>query len=113
MKSVKFTGQVTSIRGKIDKSVGLNIATPELRPDEKSMFFELQGVNSEISIKPLEEKVEPYKIEKEVESKTPSQRLRAVLFIWWKQMGEKGEFGDFYKKHMELFIEHVKNKLEE
>lgn len=46
------------------------------------------------------------------ESKSPSQRLRAVLFILWKQEGEKGDFEVFYRANMEKAINRVKRFLD-
>ena len=46
------------------------------------------------------------------EPKTQSQRLRNVLFILWKQEGEKGDFKTFYKQKTEEIIQHFKNKLD-
>ena len=46
-----------------------------------------------------------------IEGKTPSQRMRAVIFILWKQNGEKGNFEDYYAEYMEKFIDHIKQKL--
>ncbi len=47
----------------------------------------------------------------EDEWKTPSQRLRRVLYVVWKQKKE-GEFNSFYVKKMEEIIEHFKGKLD-
>jgi len=47
------------------------------------------------------------------EPKTQSQRLRNVLFILWKQEGEKGDFKTFYKQKTEEVIQHFKNKIED
>lgn len=44
--------------------------------------------------------------------KTPSQRLRAVLFVLWKQEGSKADFDAFYRGKMERMIDWVKDKLE-
>ena len=46
------------------------------------------------------------------ETKTPSQRLRAVLFVLWTQEGKKGNFEDFYRARMEKLIEILKAKLD-
>ena len=43
--------------------------------------------------------------------KTPSVRLRAVLFLRWEQQGKVGDFDSHYKQQMERFIEAVKEKL--
>lgn len=49
----------------------------------------------------------------EIESKTPSQRLRAVLFIQWKQSGSKNTFEDYYRAKIEEYINEVKETLDD
>ena len=44
--------------------------------------------------------------------KTPSQRLRAVIYIMWKQRGMNGDFEQFYNKKMEYIINQFKERLE-
>ena len=44
--------------------------------------------------------------------KKPSQRLRAVLFILWKQQGAEGDFNAWYRAQMEKLIDHYKTKLQ-
>lgn len=46
------------------------------------------------------------------ESKSPAQRLRATLFVLWKQRGSKGDFEAFYRDNMEKAITRVKNLLD-
>jgi len=46
------------------------------------------------------------------QDKTPSQRLRSVLYIWWTQLGSEGDFEVFYREKMEATIDHVKGKLD-
>ena len=46
------------------------------------------------------------------ETKSPSQRLRATLFVLWKQKGGKGDFEAFYRDNMEKAITRVKNLLD-
>lgn len=43
--------------------------------------------------------------------KSPSQRLRAVLFVYWKQLGASGDFETFYDKKVEQFIGKIKENL--
>jgi hypothetical protein len=112
MKSIHTQAIITGIRSKVDKSLGLSVNTPELSSDEKAMFMELQGLNVELLITPKDEaKVEEYKVEKDLNSKPPSVRLRAVLFVFWEQYGKVGMFDDFYRAQMEKFIDSIKEKL--
>jgi len=48
----------------------------------------------------------------EDKTKTPSKRLRAVLFLMWKQLGEVGDFETYYRVQVEKVIEHLKAKLD-
>jgi hypothetical protein len=48
----------------------------------------------------------------EFDRKTPGQRLRATIYVWWQQAGEQGDFETFYLHKMEKIIEGVKSKLE-
>jgi len=55
-----------------------------------------------------------FKLENEkTDGKTPSQRLRAVLYVYWKQHKQKDiEFDIFYLRYMNRLIENLKDKLE-
>jgi len=46
------------------------------------------------------------------ESKSPAQRLRATLFVLWKQRGSKGDFEAFYRDNLEKAIDRVKRLLD-
>ena len=44
--------------------------------------------------------------------KSPSQRLRGVLYKYWElNTGKQKTFEDFYKSQMEKFIETIKEKI--
>jgi len=103
---------MTGLRAKVDRSLGITLNTPELTSQEKAEFMELQSVNLTVTLEPLDEPTEEYKIDKEIETKTPSQRIRSVLYVYWQQQGSDGDFNDFYRTQMEKFINVVKTKLE-
>ena len=46
-----------------------------------------------------------------IRKETPSQRLRAVFYLYGKQLWEK-DANAFYEKQMEKLIEHFKSKLD-
>lgn len=71
-------------------------------------------MNLKLLLQPSDsEPVELKEVKGQFERKTPGQRLRACLFIHWKQCGETGEFEDHYRRQMELLINSVKSKLED
>lgn len=113
MKAITCPVILTSASTRADGSIGLRLSTPELKPDEKTAFFELQGQSMKMLLQP--ESMEPAELKDvkgEFDNKTPGQRLRATLFVLWKQQKEPGEYDDFYKRHMEKLIDFVKAKLE-
>jgi len=56
--------------------------------------------------------IEETKADYEDKTKTPSKRLRDVLFVAWKQNDEGYSiYEDYYRFKMNLFIDHVKSKL--
>lgn len=48
----------------------------------------------------------------EENQKTSASRLRATLFVLWKQEGSVGDFETFYRAKMEKIIDMVKAKLD-
>lgn len=112
MKAITCPVILTGCATKADGSLSLRFTTPELKPDEKVAFMELQNLNLKLLLQPDGEQVESLKdVRGDFEGKTPGQRLRAVLFILWKQEDGEGDFEAFYRKKMESIIEFVKGKL--
>lgn len=115
MKSISTPAIIEGLRARKDGSLGLSVSTPEMSPQEKALFFELQNINLDIVITPKDEpNPEEYKIESgDLNTKSPSQRMRSVLFILWKQDNEGLEFLEYYRRHMEKLIEFLKSKIKE
>lgn len=112
MKTLETQAIITGVRSKVDGSLGLTMSTPELNVEEKAEVMRLQGHNLVCLFKPLDEKQAPtYKIDKALETKTPSNRLRNVLYVLWEQGGAKGEFDEYYKRQMEKIIDSIKGNL--
>ena len=109
MKQIKTQAIIEGIRSRKDRSIGLTVSTPELNPQEKALFFELQGINLELLITPQDDKdVEEFAVEADLEQKSQSQRIRNVLFVLWKQDPEGLEFPDYYKLKTEKYINQLK-----
>jgi hypothetical protein len=112
MKAIKLNIVINSIRSRKDRSVGFSAETPELTNDERNVFFDLQGKNANILIEPEDGSNEVIKVDTDLQEKTQAQRIRAVLFVYWKQNGEKGDFKDFYYRATEKYINEIKSNLE-
>lgn len=112
---VEFTNiQISSVRAKVDGSLGLSLSTGELTADQKAAMMGLMGLNLEMGLKVADEAPqEPLVIASEVERKTPSQRLRSVMFVYWSQTRQNHteDFEEWYKGAIETIINAYKEKL--
>jgi hypothetical protein len=102
-----------------DGGVRIVVETQELLPEDITTLMRLRNQIGYFVFKPekfIEEDIIslPEKYELEAGEKTPSQRLRSVLYVFWDQKKrDKGvDFNSFYKDQMERFIRTVKEKLE-
>lgn len=114
MKAITTQAVIEGIRARKDRSLGLTVSTPELSSQEKALFMDLQGVPIQLLIEPVDESVEQVEIERDVEEKSQSQRMRSVLFILWKQDKEgMDDFQTYYRVKMEKLIIFLKGKIKD
>lgn len=112
MKAIQTKAIITSIRAKVDGSLGFSASTPELTTEEKVAFMELQNNQLDCLLAPTGIPNAPkIKVDKDVKGKSPSTRLYNVLYVWWEQKGRPDDFEVFYKGQMEKFINAVKDQL--
>lgn len=112
--NIKTPAVITSIRSKVDKSLGLSIETPELSNTEKVEFLNLQGLNVSLTITPTDtNEQETIEVVSEAEPKSRSQKLRSVLYVLWKQKyaDKYSTFTDFYNQKYDKWIEDIKGLL--
>lgn len=113
MNKIQVQIIITSIRSRADGSLGFSATTPELTVEQKVEFMKLQNEVVEGVFIPIDAPNAPeYKINSDLESKTPSQRLRNVLYILHQQLEVDEDFEGWYKVKMNSIIEGIKNKLE-
>ena len=111
---------VESIATRQDSSVKIVLSTYELDTDRAVKLFNLRKTeclmylsSDNISQEELDA-LDGFKLDAEkTDGKTPSQRLRAVLYVYWKQHKQKDiEFDIFYLKYMNRTIDKIKDKLD-
>jgi len=99
-----------------DGSYSLKFETRELGKDA-AMLLSLMNSEGYLLFSPnddlTEQDIPDEKADSMTGSKTQAQRLRATLYILWKQRGQNGSFETFYRSNMEKIIELIKEKLEE
>lgn len=109
---------IEGITTRKDKTVRLSIGTQELNPAQAAEVF---GMNQQYCY--LAVKKEPFtKNEEETINalqtdldtlKTPSQRLRGILYRNWEQDGQGyADFATYYQAQMDKICAHFKSKLD-
>lgn len=103
---------------KSDGSLSLNFSTSEMSPEETTVLFKLCRINLRMQLTPIGEAVEPpVEVKTDIQTKTPSARLRGVLFVLYKQLDGRSlmkgkSFELFYSEQMNRVIDDYKSQLE-
>jgi len=116
MEGTLIAVEVTKIATLMDGSVSLSICTQELSPGKAAELFGLRKkvCYAYFSAKQIEtnEKAIIDSLDPEIKGKTPGQRLRAVMYLKWKNNNEGFPDNEsYYKAKMEAIIEHYKADL--
>ena len=104
-----------------DGGLRLNVDTQELSSEDKAELMALYNrlghfVFSDSQIIQIED-IPTTAIE--ADQKSQSERVRSILFVYFKKLQEKGDlkpdsdFEYFYRHHTEKFIDNVKKKIDE
>jgi len=116
-KIIQFSSIIDGVTKKKDGTLSIKLGTQELDPQDTARIFELGNMQiwsvfSDVEI--TEDDLDiPEALSEFRTDKTPSQRLRNTLWIYWEKH-KKGvvEWDTFYKNQMEKIIEYIKEKLE-
>jgi hypothetical protein len=106
---------IQGIRTLVDGGLKLDIITRELKPDEMTAIFGLKGQEGWFVFKENEIKTEDIEnlpdVRIEKTDKSPSERLRAILYRAWEKTSRTKTADQFYKDYMDKLIESIKEKL--
>lgn len=117
-KKIILSVCLESYRPRKDKSFTLTFSTSEL-PETK--VLDIAYLHNKLGVLYFadKEKIDAEEltllddVELDIGVKSPSQRLRNVLFVLHQQLGGNNDnFKEFYKQQMERFINDIKNKLD-
>jgi isopentenyldiphosphate isomerase len=110
--------QIEGLTSRKDKTIKVTFGTQELTPVDAAQVFQLNQRFCYIAIKEesfqQEELDNIDSIKTDLESnKTPSQRLRGILYISYQQNDEGfKDFMTYYISKMDKLCEHFKSKLD-
>ena len=113
---LKTTAILDSFNSRKDKSYTVKFTTQELAPAEVAAISGSLGEFGTLGFVTNEhaaqlEDLEAPELRLEEGQKSPSQRLRNIMFAWWMDKGGKGSFEVFYAGQIETIISQIKTKL--
>lgn len=117
MKGLLLSVIVENIATRKDRTVKVTLGTQELSQGQAGELFQLMNGLCAVYLSPKEgidqkEVDQCDALEPELIVKSPSQRMRNVFFLLWKQNNEGfKEFDSFYKFKMEAIITKLKEKI--
>lgn len=113
MKTIKTNAIITSMASRKDRSVRLSVETPELTDNEFAVFRSYQGINTIMTIEPLDYPAdEMMEVVNDLDNKTPSQRMRSVLYVIYKSKPRNEPFPYYYQAVMDKLIDKLKEEIE-
>ena len=98
-----------------DGSTKISFESRELSAEEIFTILALRNGEGWLCYAPNEDEIDIPEERAEIDEKTPSERLRAVLYVWFQQEVESGKyvglFDNFKREKMEKIIQTIKSKL--
>lgn len=99
-----------------DGSIKISFDSRELSAEEYLTVMGFRNCEGWLAFQPTEAGIPELPTEKaEIDVKTPSERLKNVLYVWFRQEVDKGSyvglFEAFRAEKMEKIIETIKGKL--
>jgi hypothetical protein len=117
MKFIQLSSQLVGVTPLADKGMGLRFHTKDLSAEDKIFFMENYKTTGWLLYKVDETGFAEQDIQKGssgyMEGKTPSSRLRAVIYRYWEQFkkNDAPDFEIFYREAIETHILAYKEKL--
>lgn len=115
MIKLQFASQIDSVNAKKDKTLSIKIGTQELSADDASYLLSMMGNIVWVGIAETEiQSLEVPDVIPEFEGeKSPSQKLKAVIYkIWELKTDKKEPFPRYYENYMFKLVENLKAKLD-
>jgi hypothetical protein len=99
------------VNSRVDGSVMFRVITPELTLDQRATLLGFHGKNARVMVEPLDTAATGLdEVTTEMDVKTPAQRLRAIIFVHFKNQDEEKDFETFYRSQMNRIMDGYKSK---
>lgn len=115
MIKVQFASQITGVNALKDRTLSIKIGTQELSAEDASYLLSMMGniiwvgiAETEIESLEVPDVIPEFKGEK-----SPSQRLKAIIYkIWELKTDKKETFPKYYENYIFKSCENLKSKLD-
>lgn len=116
-KIVQFSSIIDGVQKKKDGTLSIKLGSQELSPQDTALIFDLGNKQIWTALAETELTKEDIIIPDEViefkNDKSSSQRLRNIIFVYWKEKtAQTKTFDEFYKGYINKIIENIKDKLD-
>lgn len=113
---LKYPAELVKVESKANNALKLVFATQEaLNPQDAGILLSNMNKLGWLIFSPTQAITEVEIPKEHVEfkgDKTPSQRLRAVIYVYWEENTDKKiPFDSFYSDYVNKIIENIKTKL--
>lgn len=116
MKHIQFAVIIDGVTKKKDSTLSLKLGTQELLPEDTANIFEMGNKQVYCTLSATEVKIDDLNIPETMmefkSDKSPSERLRNALYVYWENKRKDLDWDTFYKQQMDKFIGHVKEKID-
>lgn len=121
MLKLQFSALIDGVNAKKDKTLSIRLGTQELTSEDTSHIFDLMGKQIFVAVAETAiESLEVPEVLPEMQGdKTPSQRLRSILYKLWEQKMDGTDiksvgyqtFPRFYEDYLFKLCEQLKDKI--
>lgn len=106
MKPIQFSCQIEQVKANKDRTLTVKLETQELAPEDTARIFALMERQIWCALAEVDIKAEDLDIPESVPEfkgdKTPSQRLRSRMFVYYKEThGNTEGFKNWYENALE------------
>jgi hypothetical protein len=117
-KNVAHEGILTSFRTLKDGTVAFTVNCQELSQDIAGRLFMMNNqyvkflITSENITDEMADALKDLEIENPRKKKTPAQRLRGAIYVYWEQKRSNMDFEEFYPMMIQRMIDMITQKLD-
>ena len=115
MSIIQFSAQIDSAKANNDRTLSLKVDTQELSSEDTAQIFSLFQKQIWIALAETNitrEQLNIPEVVEDMDKKSPSQRLRDRMFVYWKEKKVGGNFDGWYKEQLEKMGENYLSKVQ-